>query len=660
MSLYNHQKIAVEKLKLLSPYKFLIIGDKVGSGKTVIFLAYLQYLKSLNEDVRAVILVNKNIPQQWVDDLEKFFPEITYTLYLNNKKKQINTLVNLVIISCLTIQSPLIDYENIDIYGIDEISSYHQQTFRDNCETIVKNSKKGKLILLTAYNDDLMIEVHFDYLYTLFRKTYPSTLEYSPDLFSKILDDTSKLSGILTSKVNGFIIDKIYYNNDLIIKYINTFTNLLIDKNKTRIEDLSTIDLTSLRYFYEIKFNEKNVVSLNECVENKFCITAGNNILSVCNFLHRNKAVSLSSNFYVIFVFEFIKNHLIDDEEVFNEFIKSILLSQHHTFIFKLFQHQIVVKNEDEDINIKLDKSLIEYKLHKCVLTKVLQVASLYTSGSIQDMIRSYDISGAINKIKIQLKTTYDYDTTHILEGSKESNIVSLIKLVKRLEIKTLESKLAINHTNKLAQEITDKKQNLLDLDNKYKEILSSECDICTLQIEKPMMCMCCQFLLCSNCNINWFKKSNTCPHCRFLKPIVLPIDEKSINSKNIGIKQKHEILEEILSDKTKSIIVFSKFKTTLAQMFSSDDKSVTKLYGSTYDRARIIEAYKTNKIQTLFLNSSGDSAGIRLENTTDIIFIDEFTKYDEYQIIGRAFRLGRKPDKKLYIHKFDHIVEKN
>ena len=65
-------------------------------------------------------------------------------------------------------------------------------------------------------------------------------------------------------------------------------------------------------------------------------------------------------------------------------------------------------------------------------------------------------------------------------------------------------------------------------------------------------------------------------------------------------------------------------------------------LYTKYISDASILEKYKKHKINILLLNARSHSAGLNLENTTDIIIYHEMTPDMETQIIGRANRLGR------------------
>ena len=59
---------------------FTILNDDIGSGKTITSLLVIKELILKNPNDRFIILVTNNITKQWMDTLDKYFPEIYYIL----------------------------------------------------------------------------------------------------------------------------------------------------------------------------------------------------------------------------------------------------------------------------------------------------------------------------------------------------------------------------------------------------------------------------------------------------------------------------------------------------------------------------------------------------------------------------------------------------
>jgi len=113
--------------------------------------------------------------------------------------------------------------------------------------------------------------------------------------------------------------------------------------------------------------------------------------------------------------------------------------------------------------------------------------------------------------------------------------------------------------------------------------------------------------------------------------------------------------LKDIVSN-GESIIIFGKHNgKSIIILENLTENPVEVLSGTIKNRERILERYKTKKSKCIFLNIHNDNAGIRLENTTDIVFLDNtIDAFYVKQIIGRVFRLGREKNKKLLLHNIE------
>ena len=97
---------------------------------------------------------------------------------------------------------------------------------------------------------------------------------------------------------------------------------------------------------------------------------------------------------------------------------------------------------------------------------------------------------------------------------------------------------------------------------------------------------------------------------------------------------------------------MFSDFEGSFSPICKILDTNNIKfiiLKGDTTNRTKIIDDYKKGVVNVIFLNSSIDSAGINLPETTDIILYHEMNSITKNQIIARAERIGRTED--LTIH---------
>jgi len=106
-------------------------------------------------------------------------------------------------------------------------------------------------------------------------------------------------------------------------------------------------------------------------------------------------------------------------------------------------------------------------------------------------------------------------------------------------------------------------------------------------------------------------------------------------------------VIHDIINNAS-SAILFSKHST-----YKGDEKHIGYLKGTVQEKTNMLNKYKKGEIKVLFLSTLTDYAGLRLENTTDIIALSNLTTNRKKQIIGRALRLGRNPKLPLTIHVF-------
>ena len=79
-------------------------------------------------------------------------------------------------------------------------------------------------------------------------------------------------------------------------------------------------------------------------------------------------------------------------------------------------------------------------------------------------------------------------------------------------------------------------------------DIVSNSCNICLQYKKKIQKCSECEFFICDNCLIKWYKYNLSCPHCKFESTFEKPLTnkekcEKCYNNCKIKIIENHNIL---------------------------------------------------------------------------------------------------------------------
>jgi len=323
--------------------------------------------------------------------------------------------------------------------------------------------------------------------------------------------------------------------------------------------------------------------------------------------------------------------------------------------LLKLF----VVKNSTNFVKHSFKMPKVIHVKHVCLNPRVLNVLSNYIDHETKTMISAGDIKGAISRI-----------------GGGIANETNLFEMVsKKQKEKLAQAKFSlefwkgrgvskeIENWEKRVKEI---EKTIVELEEKYKNILQEDCSICFSKIENPVLLPCCQNIFCGNCIIRWMNDKHSCPMCRSAlhgKDLVYvnkgndeeKHEEKKEDNSIKRPKQKQQAVLDIVSDgltKNKKFLIFSMYDESFSIIrrdFDENKIDFVEISGSKATRDSKIKKFKEGKVNVVFLNSRFNGAGINLENATDIILYHEMPESIREQVVGRALRIGREED--LTIH---------
>lgn len=307
----------------------------------------------------------------------------------------------------------------------------------------------------------------------------------------------------------------------------------------------------------------------------------------------------------------------------------------------------VIIRNPDEYVKESFNMPENVHIHHKSYhpITKLL---SGLVSPVVYEMILAGNIKEAIKFLGGDYKTggsLYHILKEKKLDKIKEINLQLSITDVKENKIKLLEKKRVVE-------------EQIQNLEKRLDESLREGCIICDEQLSQPVFLPCCQNLMCGNCILTWLQSHKTCPLCRGeidSKDLIMVVnkieEEKKIDSEKKRTKPQI-ILELITEKKDNRFIIFSNYDESFYSVQNLLDENNIKwieLKGNKDIRNKNIQTYKSGEVQVLFLNSKSNSAGLNLEETTDIILYHPMTEHCEIQILGRANRIGRA--QKLFVH---------
>jgi superfamily II DNA or RNA helicase len=242
------------------------------------------------------------------------------------------------------------------------------------------------------------------------------------------------------------------------------------------------------------------------------------------------------------------------------------------------------------------------------------------------------------------------------LGGSETDNIVDLVKNRFTEELEEAIHKISRYTTRGDQERIRewgekkDRIENKIrELENRYKESLAGNCNICWSQLDKPALVPCCNNLFCGACLMTWLSRKTTCPLCR--EPLTISdltyITEESEEKveEDPKITKPQQIVKILQDNKEGKFIIFSDEDATyncLSNELNKEDLVCKEIKGRSESREKLIREFKSGKTRVIFLNSRNNGAGINLQECTDIILYHRMEDSTTTQILGRANRIGR------------------
>ena len=135
--------------------------------------------------------------------------------------------------------------------------------------------------------------------------------------------------------------------------------------------------------------------------------------------------------------------------------------------------------------------------------------------------------------------------------------------------------------------------------------------------------------------------------------PSLLKIEEAKKVKEAAKLELFLDLVEELISEGRK-ILVFSQFTSMLSiieEEFKKLDIKYTKLTGSTKNRDKVIEDFKTKDIPIFLISLKAGGVGLNLTEADTIIHYDPWwNKAAQNQATDRAYRIGQK--KNVFVYK--------
>lgn len=316
-------------------------------------------------------------------------------------------------------------------------------------------------------------------------------------------------------------------------------------------------------------------------------------------------------------------------------------------------KYAIFMKNNDKFVDLSMGLLESNVTIVESSTTKTEQILTGFVPPSIIKTLTA----------TTEQYTSEQYITEHTdgIEPNKVAmSIINTIASGMYTKLHNLNIKLNALHDMQLSANQKELRKEKLDikiktLGERIQQLKTriSECNIdpVTMEdIDNPVVTECCKQLF-NESTIEELYKLNPnvqCPMCRqplTVIKIVESIPIVSINpSSHLTRLENFRNVVSTIYEKTglnTKLLIFSEYNKTF-ELIDEVLSQFPMLYTKYISDAKLLEKYKKHKINILLLNARSHSAGLNLENTTDIIIYHEMTEDMETQIIGRANRLGR------------------
>jgi hypothetical protein len=298
-----------------------------------------------------------------------------------------------------------------------------------------------------------------------------------------------------------------------------------------------------------------------------------------------------------------------------------------------------------------------------CKVSLTQQIVGDAVPREVQNLLHAGDVTGAMEALGVKTE-----DTTNLIDAVT----INLQKELSRLEA-TLAFKSSLEYATQASKEsaltslqekIKRVKDQISTIRSRIEGFKEELCPICYDEPQEATVTPCCSQVFCGQCILTCLTRGRSCPMCREgihpskLTKIVIGVapDANAIVEAGSGagaaagpqIEKKPETLMRLFRENPEGrFLVFSRYDNP----FSSIEKSavdelgltVRQLKGNKDMIASTLNAFDRGTVRCLLLNSHYAGSGLNITAATHVVLLHAMTIEEEKQILGRAYRMGRK-----------------
>ena len=343
-------------------------------------------------------------------------------------------------------------------------------------------------------------------------------------------------------------------------------------------------------------------------------------------------------------------------------FVKNILGVSDTSKNAELEYWRVILRNSDTYVNNSFIMPTLTHTQIICRATANIKILESLIPNDVMEMLHAGDTKGAL-----QVLGVHDETPTSIIASLTTSLSKDLEQQKRKLEFfKTMDYSSESAKTKSLdSQEdkIASLESRIDTIKKRMAEIDTTNCPICYSDVETPTLTPCCKNLFCFVCLCESMKRQQSNPICPLCRAPIASINDLHVVNKTGNVIQNHvpvnehktkleEFIHYIENNPKAKILMFSGYDATLFQLTSEmQHRNIpfSTINGSTHRVAKIINEFAEGNYRVLLLNSRHVGAGLNITCATDIFLFHKMSSEMEKQIVGRAYRMGRKEPLKVF-----------
>ena len=343
-------------------------------------------------------------------------------------------------------------------------------------------------------------------------------------------------------------------------------------------------------------------------------------------------------------VYSYIRHYMVSGQ-FFRDFVHTN--NQH--------RGRLILRCSDTFVKESITLPPIYIRNITCKPSILQQVVAHAIPHSVRSLLHAGDIQTALQELGVRSE-----EPMSLVQAVSENRLKELDRLKK-----TYDFKASLDYATPAAKEnalksLKDKMNSLEEQIKQLKERIENYknemCPICFDEPQKPTLTPCCSRIFCAGCILTSLTRQTSCPLCR------AQINASTIRSlatepvvRNELIHPEHEtpmlkkteqLLELFKQKPDGKFLVFSRYDNPFLQLTSEIEGlniTVKQVKGNKDVIAASLKSFEAGKTKVLLLNSLEAGAGMNITAATDVILLHAMTHEEEKQILGRAYRLGRK-----------------